>query len=274
MLTYITPAQFEQIRKYLPVVKSTRPKLYSDYTLLNAILHLLKTGSQWRNLSNEFPPWQSAYWFWRKLQSWRTLDLILSKTYIQLHIRDTTIRNSHILITDSASIDATEYLRTNCKGYDGNKLKLGLKRFVLCDTNGFVFDVFCSKANTGEKTALKHYLLTHLSTKWNTTTLIADKGFESQGLELELFHKLRLCYCPMKRKKKYKSTKYTEPLIAEEEVRRQDRNNWIKKLRYVVEQVFSWFNKYRRLIRCFERSQTAHANFCKLASIHLMLRRF
>ena len=73
MHTYITPAQFDCIKPFFPSVKTTRPKKYSDYELLNGLLYILRTGSQWRNLPCEYPPWKSVYWFWKKLQISRTM---------------------------------------------------------------------------------------------------------------------------------------------------------------------------------------------------------
>jgi transposase len=104
--------------------------------------------------------------------------------------------------------------------------------------------------------------------------LITDKGFESGKLQRELFQKLNLSFAPMKRKKKYKNSECAKELLEKEEIERKEFNTWIKSMRYAVEPVFSWFNKYRRLVRCFERTANSHTNFCKLAAIHLGLKRF
>ncbi len=108
---------------------------------------------------------------------------------------------------------------------------------------------------------------------WYRITLIADKGFESGKLQRELFVKLKLSFAPMKRKKQYKKSLFAEQIIDQEEIQRQEFNKWIKSMRYVVEPVFSWLNRFRRLVRCFERTAQCHTNFCKLASICLGLKR-
>jgi transposase len=273
MLTLITPAQFKYINSFLPVVKTRRPKKYSDYELFNGLLFLLRTGCQWRNIPSDYPPWKSIYWFWSKLQHSGCLDTILSQLFVLLHDRDVGTVHSHILITDSQSIDSSECLAKEQKGYDGNKKRNGLKRFVLCDTTGMVCGIFCSTGNSDEKRSLRSYLLSQKATQWNRITLIADKGFESGKLQRELFIKLKLSFAPMKRKKKYKKSSYTENIIEQEEIQRQEFNRWIRSMRYAVEPVFSWFNRFRRLVRCFERTAHCHTNYCKLASICLGIKR-
>jgi transposase len=273
MHTFITPAQFEYINSFLPIVKSRRPKKYSDYEMLNGLLFLLRTGCQWRNIPSDYPPWKSIYWFWSKVKYCGCLDEIMKYVFNTLHTQTIHVTTAHILIIDSQSIDSSECLAKEQKGYDGNKKRNGLKRFVLCDTAGIVCGVFCSTGNADEKRSLRSYLLSQNHTKWNRITLIADKGFESGKLQRELFTKLKLSFAPMKRKKRYKKSLYTEKLVQEEEIQRQEFNRWIKSMRYAVEPVFSWLNRFRRLVRCFERTAQCHTNFCKLASICLGLKR-
>lgn len=108
---------------------------------------------------------------------------------------------------------------------------------------------------------------------WSKLTLIADKGFESGKPQRELFNQLNLSFAPMRRKKKYNVSPYTEKIIEEEEKLRKDYNAWIKKLRYVVELTFSWLNRCRGLVRCYERTLVCHTQFCTLAAICLGLKR-
>ena len=275
MLTLITSVQFEFIKPFLPVVKNRRPKKYSDYVLLNGLLFLLRTGCQWRNIPSDYLPWKSIYWFWSKVNYCGCLDVIMKCVFNTLHTQVVDTPKTHILITNSQSIDSSECLRKEQNGYDGNKKRNGLKRFVLCDTTGIVCGIFCSTGNADEKRSLRSYLLsqTLAHTKWNQITLIADKGFESGKLQRELFTKLKLSFAPMKKKKKYKKSRYAEKIIEQEEMARHEFNKWIRSMRYVVEPVFSWFNRFRRLVRCFERTAQCHTNFCKLASICLGLKR-
>ena len=40
----LSTAQYNLIKRYLPVVKSTRPRIYTEYELLNGIMYILVSG--------------------------------------------------------------------------------------------------------------------------------------------------------------------------------------------------------------------------------------
>jgi len=44
------------------------PRSTDDRAVDNAILYLVRTGGPWRQLSNDFPPWQTLYRYFRRLQ--------------------------------------------------------------------------------------------------------------------------------------------------------------------------------------------------------------
>ncbi|WP_425286998.1 transposase [Nitrosomonas communis] len=50
------------LKPYLPVSAVWRPRELSMRQVVNAILYVLKTGCQWRQLPREFPAWSSVYY--------------------------------------------------------------------------------------------------------------------------------------------------------------------------------------------------------------------
>ena len=53
--------QFEIIREDLEKAKKvTKPRKVDLYDVFCAVLYILKTGSQWRNLPKDFPNWKSV----------------------------------------------------------------------------------------------------------------------------------------------------------------------------------------------------------------------
>jgi putative transposase len=46
--------------------KRGRPRTHSTREILNAILYVLKSGCTWRLLPRDFPPWETAYWWFRR----------------------------------------------------------------------------------------------------------------------------------------------------------------------------------------------------------------
>jgi putative transposase len=65
--TDLSDEEWALLEPYLPGPKRRgRPKLHSSRELLDAVFfYVLKTGCQWRMLPREFPPWKTAYHYFR-----------------------------------------------------------------------------------------------------------------------------------------------------------------------------------------------------------------
>ena len=71
----ITRQQFELIRSDLEAVRQrTRPRQVDLYEIFNAVLYILRTGSQWRQLPADFPNWQSVYYYYRVWSEEQIID--------------------------------------------------------------------------------------------------------------------------------------------------------------------------------------------------------
>ena len=56
----LTDSQWENIKEYLPI---QRKRKYDLRDIVDAILWILRIGSQWRNLPDSFPPWKSVHYY-------------------------------------------------------------------------------------------------------------------------------------------------------------------------------------------------------------------
>ena len=67
--TYPTDLKYSEwllIVQFFPPYKRGRPRKWSLWLIINAILYVTRTGCQWRMLPKDFPPWQTVYgYFWR-----------------------------------------------------------------------------------------------------------------------------------------------------------------------------------------------------------------
>lgn len=58
----ISHEQFEQVREMLEAARrKTRPRKHDLYDVYNAVLYFLHTGSAWRSMPPEFPPWRTVH---------------------------------------------------------------------------------------------------------------------------------------------------------------------------------------------------------------------
>lgn len=283
MTTFLNGSQFRLILPYLPKVKVTKPRKYSEYDLLNGILFVLVTGIQWRNLPDYYPPWQSCYQYYRKLVYGKYLDLILFKLNLKnwnkLSKYDSKQKLSHILITDSQSVKSTEHVNKLNVSFDGHKHVKGIKRFTLVDVFGNLWGIATLPANISDKDTLRYLInkYQYILPK-QFKSILADKGYESKFLDMELAQSGFTHYA-------MRSTKRFKKQVKNKEIKQQNQwdyqqinlhnhlNKQISKLRWVVERTFAWLNKCRRLIVNYERKTRIHEGFVKLAMIRLMVRR-
>ena len=101
----LTDAQWERVRPLVPAVKpGGRPSTVPRREVLNAILYVLRSGCTWRMLPHDFPPWSTAYHYFRV---WR-LDGTWER--IQEALREQVRREASpsAAIIDSQTVKTTE----------------------------------------------------------------------------------------------------------------------------------------------------------------------
>lgn len=85
--TDLTDSLWMQSAPLLPPAKPRgRPTEHTGRDLVNAYCYVMRTGSGWRLLPKEFPPWQTVHWYvtqWRRAgilaQLWNILDEVTAE---------------------------------------------------------------------------------------------------------------------------------------------------------------------------------------------------
>jgi transposase len=110
----LTDKDWELIADDFPQPQRTGRPRRDSRQIVDAILWILRTGSPWRDLPDEFGPWQSA---WRLFDQWNfdgTLDRVLQKlqsAFVDLGEMD----------NDLWCIDGTIVRAARCAGGGGKK---------------------------------------------------------------------------------------------------------------------------------------------------------
>src|SRR5271167_1688689 len=78
----LTDGQWQVLRPLLPPPnKRGRPQI-DRRVIIDAILYLVRTGCQWRQLPLDFPKWKTVYtvfWRWRKRGIWERIHHALRR---------------------------------------------------------------------------------------------------------------------------------------------------------------------------------------------------
>ena len=256
--SHITHEQFEKIAPLLlSARKITRPRQLDLYQVFCAILFLLKTGCQWRMLPNDFPKWQSVYFYFR---IWSTkknngdslLEQALKKLVEEARTNNGRSTSSSFCIIDAQSVKNTD--TANSKGYDANKKISGIKRHIAVDTQGLPHAIHITTANVTDRNAAIAMIGKTKERLAKVKTVLCDGAYTGAKFATQVKNLLGAKVQIAKR-----SELSTFTVIPK---------------RWVVERSFAWLQKYRRLWKNCERKITTSLQMVVLGFLSLKLKRF
>jgi putative transposase len=233
-----------------PARPGGRPRTTCVRAVFDALLYLLRTGCQWRQLPADFPPWPTVHGYFRR---WRRTG-VLARLHRALHPLARAAAGRQplptVAIMDAQSAKTTG--RGGVRGFDGHKRVKGRKRHVLVDTLGLLLAVRVGPAGEADQDAGAG-LLAGLHLRWPTVrTVFADGGHDGRALAGEL-----------------RRREAVELRI----VRRRQRAFRVAGPTWVVERTLAWLGANRRLAKEYEfRAGTSECPI-ELAATRIMLGR-
>ncbi len=227
----LTDEEWARIEPLMPKASRRGRRRGVDFReIINAVRYLVRSGCGWRMLPIHFPPWQTVYWWFRRLarrflfQTIHDLCLMLDR---ELGGREASPSAG---VIDSQSVKAPAPGAQ--RGYDAGKKIVGRKRHIAVDTDGRLLMVNLTPADISDSAGAQT-ILDAIRKRWPWVRhLFADGAYD----RLKLMDKAA----------------YLDFVV--EVIRRSDRQKSFEVLprRWVVERTFGWMTRWRRLVRDYE----------------------
>jgi putative transposase len=254
--TDLSDGQWALVEPLLPTPRAGgRPRTTDLRRVCDAILYLVKTGCQWRNLPHDFPPWETCYTYFA---AWRRAGVVkLLQRGLVARVRRADGRKAapSIAILDSQSVKSGKFASSE-RGYDGGKHTKGRKRHLAVDTLGLPLAVAVTSANTHDKVGGRQVIGSMAQwLKPHPRKIVADGGYS--GAPFSSFVRNTLSATVEIAGNIAQRVKAFVPVAR----------------RWVVERTFAWLGDYRRLDKDQERLTCNSVAMIGWALASLMLRR-
>ena len=217
--------------------------------VVDALLHLTRTGTQWRNIDSRWLSKLSIiqYYFykWQKNGVWNTL---LATLVADFREKNGDERSPSRVALDSQSVKSVPFVSED-RGIDGGKLVNGRKRHTAVDKHGLPLAIAVTAANVNDgKAGLE--LLWQLEENKRLKLFCLDSAYEGDFTKaLELYD--------------------WEWEIAQKP---EGQSGFIPQNgRWQVERSFAWMNFYRRLSKDYEKTARSAITFIQIAFINMIL---
>jgi transposase len=224
------------VAPYLTLMKEDAPQRdYPLRELFNALRWLVRTGSPWRYVPNDLPPWHAVY---EQSQRWFEAGCFQALVHdLRELLRLAQGRKSKptAAIFDARPLQSTPESGGRA-GFDGHKMKNGSKVHIAVDTLGHLLALMVTPANEQERAQVGELAqAVQEATGQQVEIAFVDQGYtgpepqqaaQEHGIHLEVV--------------KLPQAKRGFVLLPR---------------RWVVERSFAWTSRLRRLARDYERME-------------------
>jgi len=245
----LTDYQWATISPFLNLQRKRKHELRQ---IVDAILWLLRTGCQWRNLPPDWPHWQAVYYYFDRWKAKGTFEQ-MNAALNQLD-RVNTGREAYpsALCIDSQSIKLSPLI-DSYRGTDPHKRVNGRKRTFIVDTQGRLWLVNVDAANQADGPLAKSLIVSML---WRVGERL-EKIFGDQAYNGVFARELANWSIDFEKASRPESARGFVPVAK----------------RWVVERSIAWTNHFRRIVKDYEHTVSSSACWLYLANSQIMLQR-
>ncbi len=242
------------VAPYLTLMKEDAPQ--RDHELrevFNGLRWIVRTGSPWRYMPNDLPPWHTVY---QQSQRWfkaGAFEAIVADLRALIRLGEGKTIEPTAAIFDSRTLQGTPESGERA-GYDGHKKKKGSKLHLAVDTLGEFLALVVTPANEQDREQVEELAAAVQDATGDTIELAyVDQGYTGRDAEAAADGwgiRLAVVKLPEARK-----------------------GFVLLPRRWVVERSFAWLTRFRRLVKDYERLPETVAGLHLVAFSTLMLTR-
>ncbi|WP_286380652.1 IS5 family transposase [Acinetobacter pseudolwoffii] len=226
--TLLTDDIWQQIQDTMRLHGCYRSK--NSRNIMEVILWKLRTGATWRDIPQEFCPWQTAY---NRFNRWASKGL-WNKFFLDLRgLLDQEwvfIDGSYIRVHQHASGARNGFERAIGQSRGGRTTKIHLAT----DANGLPIDFKITGGGVHDSQVAKQLI----DTVGEATYLIADKGYDAEHIRIYAQNKDMIPIIPLRSNSKRSNKVF---------------DKYLYKLRHLVENVFARLKHFRAIATRFDK---------------------
>lgn len=248
----VTDDEWDFVAPYLTLMCEEAPQREHDLReVFNALRWIVRSGSPWRYMANDLPPWEAVY---QQTQRWiraGVFEAIVHDLREMLRMSQARPADPSAVIIDSRTLQSTPESGHRA-GYDGAKRKKGSKIHMAVDTLGHLLALHVTPADEQDRAQVRKIAKQVQKVTGKSVELAyVDQGYtgekpasdaEKHGIELHVV--------------KLPEAKRGFVLLPR---------------RWVGERSFAWMARFRRLAKDYERLPTTLAGLHFIAFTCLML---
>src|SRR4249920_1288403 len=151
----VTDDEWSFVAPYLTLMREEAPQREHDLReVFNALRWIVRSGSPWRYMANDFPPWEAVY---QQTQRWikaSVFEAIVHDLRELLRMAQGRAADPSAAIIDSRTLQSTPESGHRA-GYDGAKRKKGSKIHMAVDTLGHLLTLHVTPADQQDRSQVK-----------------------------------------------------------------------------------------------------------------------
>lgn len=174
----VSDTEWAFVAPYLALMSENAPqRKYSLREVFNGLRWIIRTGSPWRMMPHDLPPWQVVY---QQAQRWYRAGVFEDMVHdlrVLLRVAKGKKANPTAAIFDGRTLQSTPET-----GYDGYKRKKGSKVHLAVDTLGYLLALTVTPANAQERQQVKD-LATRVqeATENHVEVAFVDQGYTGEA---------------------------------------------------------------------------------------------